>query len=123
MAYTLTGLTSMGKVIKEAIIKDAQLFQMPMPGSDASSAILADLFGAQLIITITGIFTSADGTITTFIDELEALIDGTQTSVTFHSDKSGNDYVGLIQNARWDDEPGAVGKLNYEISMIVGTAL
>jgi len=119
MTYTLGG-SSLGTVTKEDSTKDAQLFQMPMPLSDSTQAIMLDLFGVSRTISISGVYTTADGTISTFITWLDGLVNGTQSSIVYHSDKSGANYNVLIMNARWSSEEGAVSKVNYDITLVEG---
>jgi hypothetical protein len=74
-------------------------------------------------ITIEGIYTVADGTISTFIGQLDALVAGVQISKTYHSDKGyGNagdgNYKVFIQSVKWSSEGGDVNKVNYTINMI-----
>lgn len=122
MAYSLTGLSGFGTIISEDSGKDSSLFQQPIPLSDSSSAILLDLFGASRRISIKGVYTSADGTIATFIGELDGLIDGEQTAKTYHSDKSGLSYTVLVDHVSWNVEEGEVNKVNYTIELIEGTS-
>lgn len=121
MTYTLDGMSSLGTVTNEESTKDAGLFQQPLPASNSSSAILIDIFGTSRTITVSGIFTGTTGDIQTFISELDALVNGTQTSTkTFHSDKSNANYEVLINSVSWSSEEGAVGKINYNITMTEG---
>jgi hypothetical protein len=122
MVYSLTGLSSLGTVTSEDSTKDAQLFQMPMPMADSTSAIMLDLFGVARTINIKGIFTGTTSEIETFIGQLDALVNGTQSNKTYHSDKSNANYIVLIQSARWTSEEGAPTKVDYDISMIEGTS-
>ena len=120
MAYTLSSITSLGTVINEESTKDSNLFFMTIPGSDSTSAFALDILGTQRTITIKGVFTSADGTISTMISQLDGLVNGTQTKRNYHSDKSGSTYGVYIQSVRWSSEEGAVSKLDYEIVMTEG---
>jgi hypothetical protein len=116
-------MSSLGAINSEDCDKDAQLFQMPMPVSPSTEAILMDLFGALRTIKIKGTYTGSTVEISAFIVELDALVNGTQTQKTYHSDKTGVDYLVLVQNARWSAEEGAPNKVDYEIVMIEGNAL
>lgn len=122
MTYSLSGMTSLGTVISEESTKDSQLFQQPMPLSDSSSAIMLDLFGASRNITIKGKYTAGDGTISTFIAELDALVSGTQTSKTYHSDKTGVSYTVLVQSVTWSADEGGVNLVDYTINLVEGSA-
>jgi hypothetical protein len=113
--------TSIGTVNSEESNKDAQLFQMPIPLSDSTNTVMLDLFGASRTIIIKGRFTTTDGTISTFISELDALVNGQQSVKVYHSDKSGSDYNVLIQGARWSSAEGGVNFVDYTIEMIQGS--
>lgn len=123
MAYSLTGMTSLGTIQSEDRSKDAQLFQMPLPRQNSQNSVLADIFGVSGTIRISGTFTVSDGTISTFISQLEGLITGTQTARTFHSDKSNSNYTVLIQTISWKSAEAGVNLVEYEISMIEGSAV
>jgi len=95
---------------------------MPIPMSDSRDTIMLDLFGASRTITITGIWTAGDGTISTFITWLDGLVNGTQTPISFVSDKSGVPYTVLVQSVKWSSEEAGVNKLDYTINMVEGSA-
>lgn len=118
MTYTLTGITSLGTVSSEEQTKDSNLFQTPLPGSDSSQLIALDLFGAARTIIIKGTFAISDGTISTMIGQLDALVNGTQTTKIFHSDKSGSSYNVLVQTVRWSGGEGGVNLVEFEITML-----
>lgn len=120
MAYTLNG-NSLGTVNKEENTKDAGLFFMPLPTRDSDEAIQLDIFGTTRTINISGRYTSSDGTIATFISAMEALINGSQSAVVFHSDKSGANYNVLIASFSWTSEEGGVNFVDYSISMQEGS--
>jgi len=119
MTYQLDDMNSLGTVTEERQNKDAQLFQQPMPGSDSSSTFVLDLFGAIRTITIKGIYSGAAiANVKTFIGELTALINGTQTVRTYTSDlfTSGiNVYVQLVD---YNYEAGNPLNVEYTIQMI-----
>lgn len=117
MAYTL-GAHALGTVRSETSDKDAQLFQMPLPASPSIDLIALDLFGAMRTITIEGVWTTTDGTISTFISWLDGLISGTQTTISYNSDTSGTSYYVLVQTVEWNRGEGEVNLINYKISMI-----
>ena len=124
MAYSLDGMTTLGTVTSEESTKESGLFQMPLPASDSSSAILIDLFGASRTINISGVHVTGEGGKTTaqFIAELDALISGIQAATkTFVSDKSSTSYEVMINSVTWSSEEGAVSKVNYTINMTEGS--
>jgi hypothetical protein len=100
------------------VTKDAQLFQMPIPRSPSNQLIALDLFGAQRTISIDGVWTSSDGTISTFISWLDGLVSGTQTTKSYASDTSGTSYTVFVQTTEWKREGGEVNLINYSITML-----
>ena len=123
MTYGLApGLTAVGvgTIISEDSTKDAQLFQTPIPASDSDAAILLDLFGVVRTINIKGVYTAADGTISTFVQALDALVSGSQVAQTFTSDKSGTTYTGYVTTVTWSSEEGGVSKVDYNINLVEG---
>ena len=62
-APSLTNMTSLGTIKSENVTKDAQLFQMPIPLSDSTSAIVLDLFGVNKTIRIDGKFVDETGSL------------------------------------------------------------
>lgn len=122
MTYSiLPNISNLGTVNKEESSKDAGLFFMPMPTKNSDGAIQLDIFGATRTITINGIFTSGDGSISDFIIALDNLVNGEQSVKTYHSDKSGVDYYVLVSGVRWEAEEGGVNKVNYVIMMQEGS--
>lgn len=122
MTYSLTNMTTLGTVNSEEVVKDAQLFQMPMPASNSSAALLLDLFGAFRTITIKGTFVVGDGglTIAQFIGQLDALANGNQAKRTYYSDKSATSYGVYVQTVRWSGEEAAVSQVDYELTLYEG---
>jgi len=123
MTYTLVGMSSLGTVQTEENNKDAQLFQMPLPTKDSVDAVILDLFGMMRTIIITGTFTGDAASQTAFIEELDALANGSQVGRNYHSDKGyGSDGAGnykvLISSTRWKVEEGGINKIEYTINMM-----
>jgi hypothetical protein len=120
MTASLTDMTTLGIVKTETSTKDSQLFQMPLPRTNSSSSIAMDLFGASRTINIKGKFVDgmSSKTIAQFITELDALIDGEQSTRTYVSDKSGASYTVLISSVDWEASEGEVGAVEYTISMM-----
>lgn len=133
MTYTLTdnngSAFGLGTVISEDSAKDSNLFQTPIPLSDSTDAIMLDLFGASRTINIKGVYTSNDGNVQTFVQNLDKLLNGAQNTKIYHSDKSNylgptgteGGYVVLIQSVKWTSEEGGVNKVEYEIEMTEGS--
>jgi hypothetical protein len=123
-----TIMPTLGTVTSKEISKDAGLFQLPMPQSNSSAAILLDLFGASKTITINGKYTNLQYgavTVQVFIFYLESLVNGSQTAAKYISEKSDLEgYAGinvLIQAVSWKAEAGNPNSVEYTISMIEGS--
>lgn len=115
----------MGNVTSEESVKDAGLFQQPLPASDSSSQVLIDIFGTSRTITINGKFSVGDtgyATIALFIAALDALANGAQSAKTFVSGRSGVSYTVLVTNATWKGEEGSPNQIEYTITMVEGSA-
>jgi len=125
MTYTITTnaggtifTAGLGTVRSESITKDSDLFAMNMPLSDSDATfILPALFGVSRNIKIEGTFTTSDGTITTFLDQLYGLIDGSTSSKKYHSDTTGHDYYVAIASVEGKRGEAEVSKIDWSISM------
>ena len=117
MTYSLTGLSSMGTVINEESTKDANLFQSAMPGTNSTQAFVLDIMGTFRTITVDGVYTLSDGTISSFISELDALVNGAQVIRVYHSDKSNANYNVKVLSVKWKGEEGAPTKVDYTIEV------
>jgi hypothetical protein len=122
MTYSLSpGMSTLGTVNKESHTKDAQLFQMPMPVSDSSSAIVIDLFGVSNTIELGGVYVGTNSSdVQSFVAALEALCNGNQSGQTFTSEKRSATYKVYVSSVNWDAEEGAPLVINYTINMIEG---
>lgn len=124
MTYTLTGMDTLGTVQSEESAKDAGLFFSPIPGSDSSSALQLDIFGATRTITIKGTWSpefTDYANRAAFIADLDALINGAQSSKTYHSDTSNQDYTVLVSNAQWTASEGDPNSIEYTITLQEGS--
>jgi hypothetical protein len=119
---SLVGMTSLGVVTRERVNKSANLFFMPIPGSDSSGAIVLDLFGVTGDLNIEGTFVNltASKTIAQFIVELENLVNGNQSINTYTSDKAGKTYSVYVDSIDWDGVEGNANAITYSIAMKVG---
>ena len=107
----------LGSVRSENTSKSANIFLMAMPGSDSDNAFGLDLFGVTKTITLQGTYTTSNGVIATFIGNIEALVDGAQTTNTFTSDKTGQTYNVLVNTVTWNGEEAGQNKVDYTIEL------
>lgn len=119
MAWTI-GTVTLTVVTEEEHTKDANLFAQAIPRTDADKAIILDLFGCTRNITVRGTFTGATAAIKTFISDVEALIVGTQTNKTYHSDigPGAGDYNVKINSFKWRFEEGAPNHIRWDLNLI-----
>ena len=121
MSYTLEDI-DLGVVTSEDISKDAQLFQMPIPTRDSDELLALDLFGAVRTINIKGVYSGSSSAIASFLGDLNDLINGRQSTRTYHSDTLGSGSSGnievFVQTIRHSFEKGSPNMVNYEISML-----
>ena len=117
VAYSLDNVTSLGSVTDERVSKDANLFILSIPRSDSSNAAVIDLFGATMVITVTGTFSTANGTIATFISQIEGLITGTQPTRDFVSGVSGNTIKVKVETVEWTQSETTPQHVNYTLTL------
>ena len=80
---TLDGITLYG-VEGIRINKQANIIPLPVPTEDSTSTEVFDLLGVVKMIDIDGFYAAATIADTkTFMDSIEALEDGNQTTITF----------------------------------------
>ena len=124
VAYSLktqgavTVFTDIGSITNETVSKESNLFFATFPRQNSDMAVAIDLMGATKTITIQGKFTAADGTIATFITELEALIDGTQPTLVFVSGRSGQSIYVKVSTVDWNSTEADYGIINYSMVLV-----
>ena len=122
MSYEIDGW-SLATVRKISSRKDSQLFQMPMPASDSSAAVVLDLFGASRTIIINCTYMGTEDECKIYIGQLDNLVNGNQSVKIFHSDISpGSDGSGnynvYVLDIQWEYVEAAVGYVNFSISLM-----
>ena len=117
---TLDG-TDLGKIQTESQTKDSNLFNFSLPGQDSNTAVLLDLLGTTRTINIDGIFTGSTAVLNTFITDIEALVAGTQTGVTFVSSLTtfANKKV-FVNSFIWNFVKGDPNKISYSLQLAEG---
>jgi hypothetical protein len=115
------GGIDLGEIQSERQTKNAQLFQMPLPLSDSDETVLYDYFGMQRTIEISGIFTGTNAEHVSFINSIEAIMNGQQSGSTFVSSKTSISNTTVYLNYfEWSVNAADVSKINYSLSMIEG---
>ena len=122
MAATISG-KSLGTVKSENSTKSSNLFNQPIPFSDSDAALIMDLMGTSRIITVTGVKTGTIAQLRTFITDIEALQNGSQSGLTFVSSWTNVNKTVLIQDFTHDKGEADENKVNYTLSLLEGTAL
>ena len=117
------GAIDLGEVQSERQNKNSQLFQMPVPTQDSDEAVLFDLFGMLKTITISGIITGTDATHVSFIENIEGIMNGSQTGSAFESSKTGLSSITVyIDNFEWSVNKADVSKIDYTLTLIQGAS-
>ncbi len=117
------GGKSLGDVKTESSVKNAGLFNQPLPYSDSDIALIMDLMGTSRTITVTGVKTGTVAQLRTFVTDIEGLMNGNQSGSTFVSSWTNVNKTVLIQDFTHDKAEGDENKVNYTITLIEGTAL
>ena len=117
------GGVDLGDVSQESSTKSSNLFNQPMPFSDSDAALLMDLLGTSRTITITGKKTGTVAQLRTFIEAIETIQNGQQSSSSFVSSWTNDNKDVLIQDFAHDKIEADESKVNYTLTMIEGVAL
>ena len=119
MAYSLTGMTSLGNVNSEVMRKTGGLIEIPSVAEDSDQTEVIDFTGPIRTITISGTYVNeTPDNLTNFVGELEALVDGEQDSTaTYVSDLSGSFSV-KIKSVDYDFIGGEPSVVKYTIEMV-----
>lgn len=122
ITYTLNSI-NLGKVQSEKINKTSGLEIIEGIFEDSSENLISDFSAPKREITVTGIYTELDGTLATFISNINSIIDGTQDdSVVYNSDLSGAINV-FVMSWDYNYTAGNVEFIDYSIKLIEGKPL
>ncbi|MHA1302311.1 MAG: hypothetical protein ACTSPI_01230 [Candidatus Heimdallarchaeaceae archaeon] len=122
MAASIGG-KSLGDVSSESSTKSSNLFNSPIPFSDSDASLIMDLMGTSRTITVTGKKTGTLAQLRTFINDIEGLQNGAQSSLTFVSSWTNANKNVLIQEFTHDKKEGDENKVEYTLVLLEGTAL
>ena len=95
-----------------------------MPGADSSYTEIYDEEGVVRVITIQGVYksTTQDGIYTGFIDNIQALMDGDQsTPIAFVSGIGAGTIQVYIRDFDYEVDEGQFGRCNYTLTLVEGT--
>lgn len=83
-----------------------------------------DIFGLSRTITINGVITGTDATHVSFIDSIEAIMNGKQIGVIFVSSKTGISAKKVyLDGFDWDVQQADVSKISYSLTLIEGESV
>lgn len=118
---TLDG-TSLGGCKTIAVDKLANIIALPLPTGDSDESEVFDMLGVVKNISLSGEYQDTDiATTKAWVDSIEGIADGNQTTVAFVSDQTGTINVMVASvNTRWKI-PGFV--VEYDIKLIQGNEL
>lgn len=121
VTVTLQDTGSKSHVLNESTKKKGNLKVYSSFGSNSNEAQVIDVKGPQKLIIVTGIYIDSAANITTFMNSLDARLDGSQSSpMTYNSDISGSKSVFLLA-AAWDYEQADPRSLYYSLTFLEGT--
>jgi len=102
MTYTLNG-TDLGQIISEEHGQTSDLDQTSYPLSTSAECTVMDYGGVKRVITLRGRYKGATAeALWNFIATLDALQNGQQETVVFHSDGWDNSTVGNYQTGNFN---------------------
>lgn len=120
---TLNG-NNLGTIQSESSTKESNLFIQPLPYSDSTDSILMDLMGTSRTITITGQkISSTKADLTGFIQTIEGIQNGRQSSGTYVGDFDTSSKNVLIQSFSWTWNEADPQRIKYDLSLVEGTAI
>ena len=117
------GSKSLVTVKTETSAKSAGLFNQPLPYSDSDAAMIMDLMGTSRTITLTGVKNGTVAQLRTFVTDIEGLMNGSQSSLTFVSSWTNVNKNVLIQDFEHTKNEADENKVDYVITLIEGTAI
>lgn len=122
MAASIGG-QSLGDVKIESSTKSSNLFNFPMPLSDSDKTILMDLFGVSRTITVEGVKTGTVSELRTFVNDIENLQDGKQSTLTFVSSWTNSNKQVLIQDFTHTKAEADESKVGYSLTLVEGSVI
>lgn len=119
-AYSIAGITDLGSVTDERSITEANLFVQGLPRSASSDTIVFDLFGVTRTFTLTGTFSAVENvTIPAFIAQVQALLNGQQSSRNFVSGTSDEGNIPVkIENFEYHKTSEEPAHIVYTLTLI-----
>ncbi len=113
----------LGNIQSERQTKDSGLFEFPLPTSDADATFILDLFGVTRRITIEGIKNGTTAELETFIEAIEAIVNGNQSLSAFVSSLivSPSSINVLIRTFTWSYSIGPTRRLTYTLELVQGS--
>ena len=120
---TSIGSVDLGEVRSEEQVKSSNLFNTPLPFSDSDVSLIMDLLGTSRTITVSGVKTGTVADLRTFIVNIEAIQNGTQSGSTFVSSWTNVNKTCLIQDFRHSKVGADESKVDYTLTLLEGTVL
>ena len=120
---TSIGGVDLGEVTTESSNLNANLFVQALPLSAEDETLLLDLFGTSRTINVSGQKTGTVAELRTFIENIEALINGDQSGMTFVSSWTNDNKTVLIADFTHDKTEADENRVKYTITLIQGSVL
>ena len=129
MTSTLQGITDMGEIQSERLNKDSNISPIPLPTAGSAETSAYDTEGSTIIISVSGILTSAAGDLATIqsdlkskIDQFESLISGNQTTVRTYTSPVLGVYLVKVMRFTAEYIAGSVPSVAYTIELLQAKA-
>ena len=91
---------------------------------DSTENLWSDFSAPKREIQISGIYTTVDGALATFISSIDSIIDGTQdNSIVYHSDLLNANIDVFLMSWNYTYNNGAVSYLEYSMTLVEGKPL
>jgi len=125
-SYTLNSI-NLGDVAEETQRKEANLSPTPMYDRDSDETDVFDFGGCTRVITVMGKYSDTNANMTTFIESIEAMIQGHQDNaagfpVDFVSDMRGTIKV-KVAEFEWTKIEGIESFIAYTIKLFEANIL
>jgi hypothetical protein len=88
-----------------------------MPISDSDQAIVLDIMGIVRKITLDGIFSGTDVECATFINLIEGILNGNQSTRNFASDSTGLTIKVILSGWECHVEEGVINRVYYNLEL------
>lgn len=98
--------------------KSSNLFVYSLPRQDSTSTVVLDLLGTTGYWTITGTFTTADATLSTWLTDFDTLVSGAQSNYTYAVQSLGVNRTVKVDDAQFNYVAGEPNTVSYTVKLV-----